>query len=160
MKEPAMRRAVPVDWDALEWALTDLSREWTQYLDLATGQVERVCHDPLMMATATEGDLSEDEAEAGVAEGRLIPIESLPASVEYSWMVAFAGSVSAPLREKLELALDGSGAFRRFKNVLLEFPEERERWFAFRDARLHEAAREWLADHDIEPAAGPQERER
>src|SRR5437660_8872035 len=35
----------------------------------------------------------------------------------------------------LERAIAGRGAFRRFKDTLFEFPEVRERWFAFHDAR-------------------------
>jgi len=42
--------------------------------------------------------------------------------------------------------------------VLLDAPEERERWFAFRDGRLRDAMREWLEDHDIEPTTAPRER--
>ena len=71
-------------------------------------------------------------------------------------MAEFTGTVrDAQLRDRLEVALDGRGAFRRFKNVLLEFPAERERWFAFRDQRLHAAAREWLAELRIEPTTAP-----
>jgi hypothetical protein len=71
-------------------------------------------------------------------------------------MVEFADSVAdRPLREKLELALDGRGAFRRFKNVLAGYPSERERWFAFHHERLQEAMEEWLADNDIEPTTPP-----
>jgi hypothetical protein len=39
-----------------------------------------------------------------------------------------------PLRERLLIAIDGKGAFRRFKDVLLAFPAERERWFAYRSS--------------------------
>ena len=49
------------------------------------------------------------------------------------------------------MALDGRGAFRRFKDVLADYPAERERWFGFRDECLRQAMDEWLADHDIEP---------
>jgi hypothetical protein len=49
------------------------------------------------------------------------------------------------------VAITGRGAFRRFKDVLLDYPRERERWFAFRDALMAERVREWLAEHDIEP---------
>ena len=39
------------------------------------------------------------------------------------------------LAELLEVAINGKGAFRRFKDVLLNYPEERERWFKFKDER-------------------------
>ena len=94
---------------------------------------------------------SEDEIDAGLEAGHLIHVEPLGSRVEYAWMAEFAATVAdARLRERLEIALDGRGAFRRFKNALLNAPAERERWFAFRDERLRAAAREWLADHHVE----------
>jgi hypothetical protein len=150
-----MARSVPIDWDDLEMALTMHMEEHTCYLNLRTGKVE-------MAADSLLGDdvgPSEEEIDTGLAEGYLIHIEPLSSSVEYDWMVEFAESVSDPrLREKLEVALDGRGAFRRFKNVLADYPSERECWFAFRDGQLWKAMEEWLVDHDIEPTTPPPER--
>jgi len=53
------------------------------------------------------------------------------------------------LSELLEVAINGKGAFRRFKDVLLNYPEERERWFQFKDDRMKERALEWLDDIDV-----------
>jgi hypothetical protein len=65
-------------------------------------------------------------------------------------MEDFATSVANPgLRQLLEVALDGSGAFRRFKNVLADHPADRGRWFAFRAERVREAMRDWLESNDI-----------
>jgi len=42
-------------------------------------------------------------------------------------MVAFTESLEDEnLKEKLWIALNGKGAFRRFKDVLLSYPEKRE----------------------------------
>ena len=46
----------------------------------------------------------------------------------------------------LDRAISGRGAFRRFKDTLFEFPELRDRWFRFRDARARRRALRWLAD--------------
>ena len=74
-------------------------------------------------------------------------------------MERFVGSVSDEgLRERLIISIDGKGAFRRFKDVLAEYPAERERWFGFHDERVRKAMREWLEDHDIEPTTAPPER--
>jgi Uncharacterised protein family (UPF0158) len=149
-------RRVPVNWDDLEMALTANPGELACYLDLRTGEVQMVP----VGRFGDDGDWpSEDELDAELEAGRLLYVEPIESSVEYGWMAEFAGMVSdVRLRNRLEVALDGRGAFRRFKDVLLDFPTERERWFAFRDERLHAAARERLAEHDIEPRTDPPEK--
>jgi hypothetical protein len=146
-------RKVPVDWDDLEMALTANPSDWTCYLDVRSGEVQMVSID-----RPGDGDEwpSEEKLGAGPAEEHLIPIEPLGSSVEYGWMAEFASSVGdTQLRDRLEVALDGRGAFRRFKNVLLDHPAERERWFTFRNERLRETAWRWLAEHDIKPTTAP-----
>ena len=142
-----------MNWDDLEMALTADPAAWSYYLDRRSGEVQMVPVDRL----DDEGTWpSGDEIDAGLDAGHLIPIEPLGSSVKYGWMAEFAASVAdARLRDRLEVALAGRGAFRRFKNALLDALDERTRWFAFRDVRLHEAAREWLAEHGIEPTASP-----
>lgn len=149
-------RRVPVNWDDLEMALTVNPGEWNGYLDLRTGEVQMV---PVDRLGADEVWPSDDEIDAGVDVGHLLHVESLGSSVEYGWMVEFVATVGdARLRNRLELALAGRGPFRRFKNALLALPAERDRWFAFRDERLHAAARQWLADNDLEPTTAPPRR--
>lgn len=59
---------------------------------------------------------------------------------------------SKRLQERLWEAISGRGAFSRFKSVLSAQPEERERWFAFKDARVRERIIEWLESEGIELA--------
>jgi hypothetical protein len=74
-------------------------------------------------------------------------------------MVEFAGKVgNAHLRDLLEVALAGRGAFRRFKDVLLDHPAEGERWYKFRDGQVRAAAREWLAENEIDATTAPPRR--
>lgn len=127
--------------------------EAANYFDLRTGDVQIAYLDPV---SDIEDALSKDDIETGLAAGHLIPVEPLPSSVEYGWMADFADSAAElRLQELLRVALNGRGAFRRFKDVLGDYPEERTRWFAFRDGCLREAMLEWLADHDLEPTAPP-----
>lgn len=149
-------RKVAVNWDDLEMAFTANAEEWTCYLDVRSGEVQMV---PVGRMDDDDTGLSDEELDAGLEAGHLIHVEPLGSRIEYRWMEEFAGTVGdARLRDRLEVALDGRGAFRRFKNVLLDAPDERERWFAFRDARLRTATREWLAEHGIEPTTEPPER--
>jgi hypothetical protein len=147
-------RRVPVNWDDLEMALTSNAGEMSCYLDVRTGSVEIVFGDRF----GDDVSPSAEDIDAGLAAGHLIHVEPLGSSVEYGWMAEFASSVrDGRLRDKLAVALDGRGAFRRFKNVLGAYPVERAQWFAFRDARLVEAAREWLAEQGIEPTTAPRQ---
>ncbi len=149
-------RRVPVNWSDLEMALTANPGEWTCYLDLRTGEIQMV---PVDGFGDDDDWPSEGEIDAGLDAAHLIHIEPLGSRVEYQRMAAFAATVDdARLRDRLEVALDGRGAFRRFKNALLDSPAERQRWFAFRDECLRAAAREWLAEHDIEPTTQPPDR--
>src|SRR5215207_4530710 len=50
---------------------------------------------------------------------------------------------------RLTISIDGKGAFRRFKDVLLAYPAERERWFSYRADLLHWHIHNWLEQHDI-----------
>jgi hypothetical protein len=71
-------------------------------------------------------------------------------------MERFVGAVQdLPLRERLLVAIDGKGAFRRFKDVLLAFPAERERWFAYRSELLHLHIQTWLDHLHIESSNPP-----
>jgi predicted nucleotidyltransferase len=49
----------------------------------------------------------------------------------------------------LARAIEGRGAFRRFKDTLYEFADVRERWFAFHDVRMRRRAVEWLRDNRL-----------
>jgi hypothetical protein len=155
-----VRRQVPVDWEGLETALTWRSDEHEFFLDVRTGEVRRY-RLSVFGGDAEDNELTEDEADEGLAAGHLVRIEPIASPVEYNWMAEFAASVAnARLRDRLERALDGRHPFRRFKDVLTEHPAERERWFRVHDDRMREAIVEWLADHDIVPTAPPQGRKR
>ena len=88
----------------------------------------------------------------------LIVIDPLPSYIWYRDMVDFADGISdraAGLR--LSRALQGKGAFRRFKNELYQrHPELIPAWHAFRDARARVRAVEWLVDEGLVEAVAAQ----
>jgi hypothetical protein len=127
-----------VDLADLALALEDHSEEHTWWLDTATGEVEPYFSEP---------EASELMGEDG---GRLIPVEPLPTAIGYGDMEDFVACVREPVtRDLLERAIAGRGAFRRFKDTLLEYPELRQAWFAFHDARSERRAIEWLLERDL-----------
>jgi hypothetical protein len=146
---------VPVDWDELELAFEMRSDEWASYLDVRTGEV-RVSRIDRFGGEREDHELTDEEVEAGLADGTLVAVEPLESSVDYAWMADFADAVSdARARRALQQALGGGRPFRRFKDALAAPSREREQWFAFRGERLRDAVREWLAENNIEPTIEP-----
>jgi Uncharacterised protein family (UPF0158) len=130
-----------VDLADLAMALEDHSAEHSWWLDPSTGEV-----DPFFSNSPAEGENG--------AAAALIPIRPLPTSVGYQDMEDFVSCVRDPrARDLLERAIAGRGAFRRFKDTLLGYPDLRRSWFVFHDARGERRAIEWLADRELLEAA-------
>jgi len=147
---PAARGPIrlDLDWDALEIAVERNSPDTDSYLDLTTGRV----------LTITTGDPEAAINRQSVSENirNFIRIEPASSREQYRWMERFVGSVvDEPLRERLIISIDGKGAFRRFKDVLLAYPAERERWFSYRADLLHWHIAQWLEQHEISASNDP-----
>jgi hypothetical protein len=90
-----------------------------------------------------------DRVEAGFGS-HFIAVPSESSQEGYRDMETFIDTVRNPrLHDQLERAIGGRGAFRYFKDVLLDYPTERERWFSFKQERLQQRIREWLEYEDI-----------
>lgn len=86
-------------------------------------------------------------------------IETPSSSEAYEWMVEFAERIEVgKLAEKLPIALDGKGAFHRFRNVLSDYPEQREMWRKFEDTKINSEIEEWVRRSGIEPDNPPPRR--
>lgn len=92
------------------------------------------------------GDVFDEEDEERESErDDLITITRVETGDEYARMVEFAEGVSEDdVREQLMLALDGRGAFGRFRTVLARYPDLAAEWERQRRAWLLEEARAWL----------------
>jgi hypothetical protein len=80
-----------------------------------------------------------------------IRIDGIGSHDAYGDMVDFASAVADPLvRRRLGEALDGGGAFRRFKRVVYNTPDEVGKvWNRFRDARAELRALDWLSSCEL-----------
>lgn len=120
-----------VDLEELCMALEDNSPEHSWWLEPRSGELE--------FFSDVEG--AEDPEERG-----LVFVDPIGSDEAYSDMEEFASAVADRRAGDLLLrALAGRGAFRRFKDTLLEFPDLRESWFAFHDLRMRRRAIEWLS---------------
>jgi hypothetical protein len=139
-------RDVPVDWEALEDAFENNAPEVHSYLHLTTGEVLRVVDgvaDPQMHSRIS-------------SDPNYLRIDPVSSREQYRWMERFIPMVDeGELKTKLSQAIDGKGAFRRFKDVLMSFAADRERWFTFRSERLRTFMEAWLSAHAIKAVPRP-----
>ena len=137
-----------LDWDALEVAVERNSPDTDSYLDLASGRIITI--------TAGEPEATLNRQQVSENIRSYLRVEPASSREQYRWMEKFVGSVTdEPLRERLIISIDGKGAFRRFKDVLLAYPAERERWFSYRAELLHWHIQQWLEQHEIHPTNDP-----
>ena len=138
------KKTLKIDLDKLCSAMADSSYEHEYYLDLETGEILFISD---YMDDEETGKLKDQVEEDSDRYERIPEAESHEG---YEDMVDFIATVKDErLVELLEVAINGKGAFRRFKDMLLNYPEERESWFQFKDDRMEEKALEWLDDIDV-----------
>lgn len=83
---------------------------------------------------------------------RYIRIPERESSEAFDCMRRFAEEVSHPvLRESLVSVLDGKKSFRKFKDSVAAYPEERKQWHVFNARRMREVIRQWLRGQGISP---------
>jgi hypothetical protein len=140
------KREVPVAWEALEDAFENNAPEVHSYLHLATGEVIRV----------VDG-VADPQTHARIAaDPNYLRVDPVSSREQYRWMERFIAIVEdGAFRQKLQHSIDGKGAFRRFKDVLMSYPVDRERWFQFRSERLRACMEAWLDAQGVTPVERP-----
>ena len=145
-KQDKQEQDVPVAWEALEDAFENNAPEVHSYLHFDTGEVIRIVDgvaDPSMHTRI-------------IGDSRYLRIDPVSSREQYRWMERFIATVEdEELRRRLNIAIDGKGAFRRFKDALVNHPVDRERWFAFRSERLRSCMESWLTAHGIHSVERP-----
>lgn len=141
-----------VDLDELVMALSDQDvREHQWLIDPATGSVHVWSDD-----VGLDGDDSVDAED--VDEAGPPGIEPIASRDWYRVMADFADQVyKAAAQAELRIALQGRGAFRRFRDVLHQrHPDLVGPWRAYKQARGHLLAADWLCSEglvDVDAAA-------
>ncbi|MFE9655494.1 UPF0158 family protein [Micromonospora sp. NPDC006431] len=137
-----MRDPHDFDLEEIATALEDQSAyEHRWLIDPATGEV--------MFWTADGG--IDGKTPVDLDELDVVSIDSLPSYVWYEDMVDFADLLSDErASRRLHRAIDGRGAFRRFRNELYEeYPHLVSVWQDFRNARALRRAIAFLADNNL-----------
>ena len=128
-----------LDWEGLTVAFAARSMLMNHFLDRVSGEVS--AH--LNGSPELRGALLHERS------GRYLRIPKSTPDVDAARCRAFAPKMeNAAAREKSLLALEsgGPGAFR---DVLLAFPNDEAAWFVFRDRRVREELRDWLAAQGV-----------
>ncbi len=68
---------------------------------------------------------------------------------EYEMMESFSYLMQKEVKERLLRAINGRGAFRRFKDEIFEL-DVREDWFKYQELCLKEVAKSWSQELDFE----------
>ncbi len=118
-------------------------------LDLNGLDLEEIANGEVVFWTSDTG--VDGQTPVDLDELDLISIDPLPSYVWYQDMADFAERVSDErVGRRLARAIQGKGAFRRFKDELHEeYPHLLPAWYAFRDTRARHRAVEWLADNSL-----------
>ena len=125
---------------------SDLSKHY--FLDIETGEVEFVSE---MFDDNSNKMLEEIEKQSN----RYFKIPQIPSDEQYQWMKEFVqefvGYKDKDLQEKLEIALNGKGAFSRFKDVLYAAGGAwLDTWQEWERSYLYEELAVWLAGLPID----------
>ena len=155
---PALRD-LPIDLEELALALEGDLLLTGGRIDLRTGDVHQI--GPLYESDYFEerGELDDEEPESlddaqdGRGDEHWLRFESLGSRPGFHDMVEFLDTIADErLATRLDRALGGRGAFRRFKDELADVPGELARFHRFTDDRRRGRARQWLAGSGLRPA--------
>lgn len=144
-------RPLPVDLEELADVLEGDPVEGGGRIDLRDGQVW-----PQAVLAYVEDDDEEDDEDADDPD-RWLWVHAEGSRAGYRDMELFIDALAEAqpeVADRLLLAIDGRGAFRRFRNTLSDWPELFTQWHAFSTDRQRGRARAWLADQGYHPSTG------
>jgi len=139
-----LRAAVTVDLGELA-AVMDLDPDMGEhFLHRGTGELRMRGDSMVTGESDDDGWLDDDD---------WIRVEPRESSDAWDDMAEFAAAIEdRAFGARLARAIEGRGAFRRFKDLLAEEPAVRDRWFAWSEDRELARARAFLADHGLRPS--------
>lgn len=123
------------------------SDEMTYYLNIETGKV--AMYSNLSGGFDEEGNEIKDKH--AFASKKYVEISGTHSYEVFRDMERFVEELkNSHLQEKLKAVLKERGAFRRFKEMLSNYPEEQKNWLSFRKKCLLKRIYDWLDENDLE----------
>jgi hypothetical protein len=128
-----------LDWEGLTVAFAARSKLMNHFLDRTSGEVH----------AHLNGSAELREALLHEKSGRFLRIPKSTPDVDAARCRAFApGMKSLAAREKALAALEAGGP-KGFREALIASPEDENAWFVFRDRRVREELKTWLAAQGV-----------
>lgn len=135
--------------------------EYRKYLNKETGEIVTVSSEELSIAEESEEDddfsqypdWQQDSIKSAIDVivnwENYIELPDKWEINEYDIMEEFCGSIKNDrVSNALYSAIQGRGAFRRFKDAIIRFGVEDD-WYKFRDEALKQVAIEWCEENEI-----------
>jgi hypothetical protein len=143
-------RPLPIDLEELSMVLEGDPAYTGGRIDLETGEVWPQAAIDYAREVGDE-DEDEDEDEDDDDPQRWLWVFGEGSRAGYRDMELFIAGLDDPVAaEQLSRALGGRGAFGRFKDKLLRWPDLETRWHDFSEDRRRGRARAWLASEGYE----------
>ena len=129
--------------------------------EIAGALADQECYEHRWLIDPHSGDITYWTADTGIdghnpidlddLDPDLVAIDPLPSWIWYQDMADFDGGITDEhAGRRLARAIQGRGAFRRFKDELHEeHPDLLPAWYEFRDTRARRRAVQWLADNSL-----------
>ncbi len=132
---------VVVRRESLAKAIEDNVQQKRSFLDIETGEIVSVFVDLI--------ERGQDQSARRIAAGldtRYVLIPSIASRESFAEMERFVETIADKrLAAELARALEGEGAFRKFRDALRMHSTELDRWYAEKDARLDKTIETWIA---------------
>ena len=133
-------RVVTLDLEDVVMAMSDQNAQWM--IDLTTG---KLCMAPEEAALLFGSGSEEIELWAPTDPEQVLPVPHFDSSDGYQIMQTFAlEHAGDEASKRLQDALRLRKPFRRFKDALGEFPDDRRRWFEFEAAKMKQIAEDFF----------------
>ncbi len=137
---------VRIHFDDLAYAYEQGTADKRYFLDVQTGEIVPIFVDMLERGANTE---DAQRIAAGV-NTRYFLLPHKRSSDGYAEMENFIETVSdKTAAEQLVRAIEGKGAFRRFREILAIYPEEEDRWFRLKNEGITREIEKWLDEKEI-----------
>ena len=138
-------RGLPVDLEELSMVLEGDPIHGGGRIDLRSGDV---WPRPAIEHAVEIGEEDEDDHD----DERWLWVDGEDSRAGYRDMERFTAGIEDPeAAAQLGRALDGRGAFGRFKRRLTRWPELEDQWYAYSEERQRGRARAWLVDQGYAP---------